>query len=199
MGWPPPVGQCASAHCKPWSGPWQLYLPLKSLSSVSHNLVILRLIVYHIRRYLIFVTNFLPAFLLYSTVYEFFSSMHFATLYFLYSFFLCSMLILLWTRITRFKQYLFYLNILILFQVSQALMRSLPVQPSHGSPRSPTLQDPSVTDFTNPHESERAGSTDRRFSFRWDSCREIWLNMTYSVLSLEQGLLPQLTVPLRYS
>lgn len=56
---------------------------------------------------------------------------------------------------------------MLLFQVSQALMRSLPVYPSHGSPHSLTLQDPSAVDFTNPHECEPApASADRGFSVR---------------------------------
>uniref|UniRef100_UPI001ED7D40E pro-interleukin-16 n=1 Tax=Scatophagus argus TaxID=75038 RepID=UPI001ED7D40E len=41
-------------------------------------------------------------------------------------------------------------------QVSQALMRSLPTYPSHCSPRSPNLQDPTAVDFTNAHESDSA-------------------------------------------
>ncbi|XP_070689069.1 pro-interleukin-16 [Pempheris klunzingeri] len=58
-------------------------------------------------------------------------------------------------------------------QVSQALMRSLPMHHCHGNPRSLNLQDPSAEDVTNSQESEPAlDSTDRGFSVSLASLRE---------------------------
>uniref|UniRef100_A0A3Q3K2E2 Pro-interleukin-16 n=1 Tax=Monopterus albus TaxID=43700 RepID=A0A3Q3K2E2_MONAL len=58
-------------------------------------------------------------------------------------------------------------------QVSQALMRSLPMYTCHGSPCSPNMQILSAMDFTNSHESESGmDSTDRGFSVSLASLRE---------------------------
>ncbi|XP_026234770.1 pro-interleukin-16 isoform X2 [Anabas testudineus] len=58
-------------------------------------------------------------------------------------------------------------------QMSQALMRSLPMHLCHGNPRSQDAQEPSAADLTNPQESEHAGdSADRGFSLSLATLRE---------------------------
>ncbi|XP_049458862.1 pro-interleukin-16 isoform X2 [Epinephelus fuscoguttatus] len=58
-------------------------------------------------------------------------------------------------------------------QVSQALMRALPMHPCHGNPRSSNLQDNSEVDITNPQESEHdLDSTDRGFSVSLATLRD---------------------------
>lgn len=67
------------------------------------------------------------------------------------------------------------LGIILAFsnQVSQALMRSLPMHPSHGNPHSANLQDPSSVGLTNPVECESAlDVSDRGFSVSLATLRE---------------------------
>ncbi|XP_067453826.1 pro-interleukin-16 isoform X2 [Thunnus thynnus] len=58
-------------------------------------------------------------------------------------------------------------------QVSQALMRSLPMSSCHGNPRSQNLQDPAAEDSKNPQECDSALDTsDRGFSVSLATLRE---------------------------
>ncbi|XP_029318440.1 pro-interleukin-16 [Cottoperca gobio] len=59
------------------------------------------------------------------------------------------------------------------YQVSQALMRSLPMYHCHGNPRSSDMQEPSTGDLTNLRESEHGlDGTDRGFSVSLATLRE---------------------------
>uniref|UniRef100_UPI0037E81A77 pro-interleukin-16 n=1 Tax=Semicossyphus pulcher TaxID=241346 RepID=UPI0037E81A77 len=61
-------------------------------------------------------------------------------------------------------------------QLSQALMRSLPMSPCHENPRLPRLQEPCALDVTNSQESERPlDRTERGFSVSLATLREFTL------------------------